>query len=239
MSLAEAWHPLGQALLDYHNGEKAASITVRSSVEHDRHVPLEVFYKTTLRFPDLEKKALKECRGKVLDIGAGSGAHSLWLEKKGLHVTAMDISPEAVEVMQKRGLKNRIASDFLALDSGQKFDTLLLMMNGIGICGNIAGVHPFLQKCKALLSHGGQIIFDSTDLSYVTDDMRAAAGLKPRAGYHGSVLYQLIYKGRESEPYEWLFIDQSAMRSAAWEQGFNMRIIAEKKEQYVAVLTLM
>jgi SAM-dependent methyltransferase len=237
MKLLPSWKPLGLALIDYHIGQRAAFITVRSSVEPDREVPVDAFYREALRFSRLEKTALKNCRGKVLDIGAGSGAHCLWLQKKGLDVTALDISPDAAEVMRLRGLKKAFAADFRDFKTGERFDTLLLMMNGIGVCQNLPGLEAFLKKCKTMLAAGGQIIFDSTDIAYVPVDNRALAGLHlPAPEYHGTVWYQLIYKGQLSEPYEWIFIDKETMRTVAAKQGFRMEILAEAGEQYLARL---
>lgn len=239
MKLLPLWQPLGEALVDYHIGQRAAFITVRSSVEPDREVPVDAFYKEALRFPTLERKALKLCKGKVLDIGAGGGAHSLWLQKKGHDVTGLDISPDAVEVMKLRGLKKAVASDFFDFETTEKFDTLLLMMNGIGVCKNPDGLGVFLEKCKTLLNPGGQIIFDSTDISYVPPENRAMSGLKmPEPAYHGVVWYQLIYKEKMSTPYEWVFLDREIVRSIAPKHGFDFEVAAEAGEQYVGRLTL-
>jgi 2-polyprenyl-3-methyl-5-hydroxy-6-metoxy-1,4-benzoquinol methylase len=57
----------------------------------------------------IEQKALKLSKGKVLDIGAGAGSHSLYLQnERNLDVTALDISPKSIEVCKLRGIKKRL-----------------------------------------------------------------------------------------------------------------------------------
>ena len=82
--------------------------------------------------PELEKHALQLVKGKVLDVGAGAGAHSLYLQDSGYDVTAMDISELSCEVMTERGIKNVICNDVWNCKVEQ-FDSILLMMNGIGL----------------------------------------------------------------------------------------------------------
>ena len=79
--------------------------------------------------PNWEQKALEACYGEVLDIGAGAGSHALHLQNIGLDVTAMDISPGAIEIMQSRGVENIVHGSIWDF-TNRKFDTLLLLMNG-------------------------------------------------------------------------------------------------------------
>src|SRR5690242_739428 len=127
---------LGQAISDYYNYQRDQILWV-----HDKHgpkveMPVATYFRNDNKMPDLELTALSLCKGKVLDIGAGAGSHSLALEDRKIKVTAMDISPLAVAVMNMRGVSNAIIQDIF-LFQGKKFDTLLLLMNGIGLCGNI------------------------------------------------------------------------------------------------------
>jgi 2-polyprenyl-3-methyl-5-hydroxy-6-metoxy-1,4-benzoquinol methylase len=128
-NLENCWSPLGDAIYDYYHGEMAAHITIKSTIEEDREIPVGTFFREKNRFPYLEKKALKLCKGKVLDVGAGAGPHTLFLQNKGLDVDAMDISSKAVSVMQSRGLKNAFAADIFKLQTEERYDTILLMIN--------------------------------------------------------------------------------------------------------------
>lgn len=232
------WSPLGQALLDFYHGKEDAVFRVMSSVEEDQIVPVRAFFRDPDKLSKFDKIAIASCQGKVLDIGAGAGTHSLLLQEKGLDVTGMDISEEAAEVMRERGLKKVIAGDIFNYDFKEKFDTLLMLMNGIGLAGDINGLENFLQHAKNLLNKGGQIILDSTDLHYVKDTSLLRASIKkPEGEYYGIVWYQLEYNGRKGEFYSWLFADQDLLKEKAEAAGFKMDILYEDDDQYLARLS--
>jgi SAM-dependent methyltransferase len=236
-SKSENWQPLGEAFLDFLNGNMMAAITVRSNVEADVLTKVSAFFRER-DLPFLDKIALKKCRGKILDIGAGSGSHSLLLQNKGFDVTAMDVSRKACEVMNKRGIRNVICEDIFNIHNRQ-FDTLLLLMNGIGIAADLEGLNHLLQHFDKLLREGGQVIFDSTDIAYVTQQSREKATLKPPRDirYYGEVWYQLEYKGMAGEPYPWLFVDKNTLQGIAVQNGFQVKFLANDEEQYLARLT--
>ena len=230
------WQPLGQAMLDYFHGEKHAAIIVKSNVEPDREVPLGIFFREG-QIPKLEKYALRYCYGRTLDAGAGTGVHALMLQKNGVDVTAMDISEEACQLMRERGLRKVVCEDLLKLGQAT-YDTILMLMNGIGLARDLQGLDWLISHFAKLLRSGGQVICDSTDISYVTPESRMVASVKPRINpdYYGVVWYQLRYKGREGEPYPWLFVDKDTLAWYAQKHHFKMEILAEQKEQYLARL---
>lgn len=233
-----SWQPLGEALLDYQNGSVQAHVTIRSSIEYDRLVPVSAFYRQGNDFPKLEKQALQKCKGKVLDIGAGAGSHTLFLQKKGMDVTAIDVNPLAVEVMQMRGVQHSVCTDIYSFEGG-KFDTILMMMNGIGVAQDLNGLAKLLEHLKGLLNPGGQILFDSTDISYVSPDDKAFASLRKHKGtYYGTVFYELEYKGKCGEVYPWLFIDKETLMTLAESCGYHCHIAYEMQDQYLARLFL-
>ena len=235
----EPWKPLGIALLDYHLGKPEAALLVRCSVERDRYINLNNFYREDLLFNGIESEALKYCKGKVLDIGAGAGAHALWLQNEGLDVTALDISAEAAEVMKQRGVKKTFSGDFFSISSSltEKFDTLLFMMNGIGIGGGLNELRRLFQHAGSLLNPEGQIIFDSTDLEYVNQDDKLGASLHyPRPEYYGTVYYQLRYGTYEGASYAWGFYDMETVKKTAGEEGYVFELLAEEQEHYLGRL---
>jgi SAM-dependent methyltransferase len=237
-SLVESWEPLGEALMDYYSGNKLATIYIKSTIEADRAVPVEAFFREEGEFPPLEKFALKHCRGTILDAGAGAGPHAMILQKKGFDVTCLDISTEAVEVMKKRGLKKVFCSSIFDFKTG-KYDTILMMMNGIGFAGDLKKVSELFIHLKGLLIPGGQLLFDSTDINYVSEYDRANSTLRvPKPDYYGITWYQLEYKGRLGKMYPWIFLDKNRLNQIADEAGFECRILKIKDSQYVASLIL-
>ena len=230
------WEPLGDAMMDYFLGRMGTSICVKSSIEADRYVSLETFFRENQTFPTLEKDAFHFCKGKILDAGAGSGPHALYLQEKGFDITGIDISEKSVEVMQKRGLKKTVCADIFNYE-GETYDTILMMMNGIGIAGDLPGLSKLLQHFKKLLNPGGQILFDSTDIGYVSSFDRSLSSLRtPIPEYYGTAYYQLEYKGKTGEIYPWLFIDRHTLTTAATENGYKCSVLKIHGTQFLARL---
>ncbi len=224
----ERWGPLGRALLDFHRGATTARIIVHTDIWIDDPTPVEEFYRPDDRpLLELERTALSLCRGRTLDFGAGAGRHALELQHRGLEVTAVDVAPEAVEVMRERGVSDARCGDFAAVN-GERFDTILLLMHGIGLVGTLEGLGRFFGDAQNHLEKGGRILFDSADLGIVMPD-RFDEGLDDwRSGglYPGEVEYRLTYKKYEGKPYPWLFVDPVTLADRARAAGLRSQVVA-------------
>lgn len=230
---------IGHALQDYLGGEKDASIRVYSDIAEPDVLPASYFFRSLNEMPELEKIALSNCRGKIADLGAGAGSHSLLLQEQGLDVTAFDISKGACSVMKKRGLSQVINTDIFSLGSA-RFDTILLLMNGIGIVNSPEGLVYFLERLKNNLNPGGQVIVDSSDITYMYYDEEGALNLDLNAEYHGVVTYQMEYKNKKGQPFKWLFIEFPILKDYCLQVGYTCELLAlGENEHYLARLTLM
>ncbi|WP_317128797.1 class I SAM-dependent methyltransferase [Mucilaginibacter gracilis] len=172
---------LGQALHNHYYQDKPAPLWIHNQYGPKEEMPVETFFREQEDMPELELLALKQCRGKVLDIGAGAGSHALVLQQNGFDVTALEISGMAVGVMKARGVDKAIEADIFNYSEG-RYDTLLLLMNGIGLTGTLANLKLFLNHIKTLLNPGGQVIFDSSDIAYLYED-----GLPDTDNYYGEL----------------------------------------------------
>lgn len=230
--------PIGAAVLDYLSGTKDAEITVESNLTEDDAIPVYYLFRDEEQMPELEQLALEECRGVVLDVGAGAGCHTLVLQQRGFTVTALDISAGAVEAMQQQGVRQVLKQDVMALQ-GQQYDTLLMLMNGIGIAGDLSGLNRFLEHAKTLLNPGGQILLESSDILYMYEDEDGSVMLDLNAGYYGEVKYNMKYKGQESGWFKWLFIDPAILEDYAQAHGYTFELLQEGEAgNYLACLTL-
>lgn len=200
--------PYGLALMDYFNGDHAATLIMHRDDGCKFDLPAEIFFTEFPEFSALEKLALEMCFGDVLDIGAGTGRHSLELQKRGLNVHAIDIAPEAVAIMKKRGVKKVTCTDIFAFHSG-RFDTLLLLLHGIGMVETIDGLRRFLAHAHSLLRPGGLLIFDSLDVRCTDDPVNLAYQEENRRKnrYFGEIHLQFEYKGLKGAPWIWLHVD--------------------------------
>lgn len=222
----------GKALLDYYKTGKADTLWLHNSYDEPEEMPIDVFFRDEDDMPELEHRALDLCRGKILDVGAGVGSHALALQQRGLEVTAIDIAEDAVVIMQKRGVKNALVQDIFTVN--QKYDTLLFMMNGIGLTGTLPGLIAFLAKAKTLITPKGQLIFDSSDISYLYEDMPM-----PTDHYFGEVNFCYEYQNQKGNWFNWLYLDQQTLKRIAKENGWQCTICYDDGEdQYLAQLTL-
>lgn len=222
----------GSALQDQFIKGAADTLWLHNSYDDPEEMPVDVFFRTQSEMPELELKALELCRGEILDVGAGAGSHALLLQQMKKQVTALDISPKAVEIMKQRGVKHVVEQDVFTLQN-VKYDTLLFLMNGIGVTGTLAGFKDFLQKSKSYLKPDGQLLFDSSDISYLYQEIAL-----PANKYYGEVAYQYEYQTVKGNWFNWLYIDQKVLADLCKECGWNCKIVMEDEyDQYLAQLT--
>ncbi len=225
----------GEALDDYfvHQEEKFPLVLHTSYGDRDE-MPVEIFFREPDDFPELEFIGLSLCDGRVLDVGAGVGSHSLYLQEKGFEVDALELSQTACHIMQQRGVQHIICEDFYKFE-GQKYDTLLLLMNGIGLAGDVDGFRKLLQHSKELLTENGELIFDSSDISYLYKDYN----IKKPAHYFGEIQYQYEYKGTRGNLFKWLYLDQDLLIKISHELDWVVQILYEdENDQYLVRMEL-
>ena len=229
--------PMGRAIFDYYTTGKAAKLRVFSSMFYEDEIPVSTLFRKFEEMPIQEKKAIELCRGRVLDAGAGSGCHSALLMERGHDVVAIDISELSVDVMKQRGIDARIVN-FFDERFTEKFDTILLAMNGIGIVGKVERLGEFFRSAKRLLAPGGQILLDSSDIKYVFMDEDGSMEVNLAAGYYGEIDFKMRYKNIAGETFDWLYIDFETLSMYAEEHGFNCeKCIDGEHYDYLARIT--
>ncbi|WP_243635844.1 class I SAM-dependent methyltransferase [Hymenobacter edaphi] len=236
--MASTFDPIGAALLDYVAGQTAATITVHSNVAEDEPLPAKYFFRTLWEMPALERTALDQCRGRVLDLGAGAGAHALELQSRGFQVKAVDVSPGAAQVMQQRGVQEVACHDVFELSTRHdeaRYDTLLMLMNGLGVVGTLEGLERFLALAHPLLVPGGQILATSADISYLYEDEDGALVFDLNAPYYGQVDYQMSYQEQTGPAFHWLFADPTIVQDYAEAAGYEVEFVDEDENQQFLV----
>lgn len=220
----------GDAITDYFNGKTNAEITVSSVDFEDDVIPVSYLFRGYSEMPKIEQLALKNARGKVLDVGCGAGSHALYLQERGLDVLGIDTSKGAIAIALKRGLKKAKVSTFLEVEG--TFDTILFLMNGTGIIGTLDKIPQFFHKLKLLLHVKGEAFIDSSDLIYLYEN-----GYNIQ-GYYGQMQYTLKYNEHQGAPFPWLFLDKENLVAEAEIHGFKCEIIIEGSHyDYLAKLT--
>ena len=176
--------------------------------------------------PKIEQTALQLAKGKILDVGCGAGSHSLYLQENGLEVTAIDISSNAIKACELRGIKMARVQNVLDLEN-EKFDTILLLMNGTGIFGSLNNTAVYLQKLKSLLAPNGQILIDSSDIIYMFDEAEDGSKWIPAEGYYGELSFSISYKNQTEDPFPWLYLDYNTLQNVAHANGLQCELLAE------------
>ncbi|MEO1010932.1 MAG: class I SAM-dependent methyltransferase [Bacteroidota bacterium] len=216
----------GRALLDYQSGNYTEDLITYSSLGEQDILSLPYLFRNYEQMPFLEKKALDLCYGKILDIGCGAGGHSLYLQDKGFHVTGLDRSLGAVATCKKRGLLQCIHGNIL--DHKEKYDTLLLMMNGIGIAGRLRDLDTYLHHFKSLLNPGGHLLLDSSDIIYMfRENGESRISLPKDTDYYGEVQFKMMYKGAYSNPFPWLYVDFQTLEGIAKTYNLEGRLVSK------------
>lgn len=227
---------MGQAIWDYFHNENPEDLQTETSISELDELPVAYLFRDFEMMNTIEKKALQLSSGKILDIGAGAGSHSLYLQnERNLEVTALDISPKSVEVCRLRGIKHAVAKNMLEF-SGETYDTILLLMNGTGIFQSLKVIDIYLQKLHSLLNNSGQILIDSTDILYMFDKDEDGGVYIPAEGYYGELDYIVHYKGQSEDPIKWLYLDFNTLKNAAENNGFIIEKLAQDDDSYLAKL---
>ena len=230
--------PIGAAIFNRFFNNDREVIQVDSNYTEDEEIDPSWFFRNYQEMPVLERLALDLCRGRVLDAGAGAGCHALALQDKHFDVVALDHSAAACEVMKARGVLNVLHSDLYGLTAGS-YDTILLLMNGAGIAGTLNGLDRLLNHLKSLLAPGGQILLDSSDISYLFEEEDGSVWMDLASdNYYGEMEYTVRYREQVST-FPWLFVGFEILSLAAEKAGMNIECMGEGSENdFLARLTL-
>jgi SAM-dependent methyltransferase len=228
----------GKAILDFQTNTSPEDLITETSISEADEMSVAYLFRNFDEMPVIEQKAIKLTYGKVLDIGCGAGSHALFLQEKGFEVKAIDISENAVKACLLRGLKNVSVENILDLNTTDKFDTILLLMNGTGIFETLENCTKYLLKLKSLLSENGQILIDSSDIIYMFDEDEDGGKWIPSDGYYGELTFTVHYKGESEETFPWLYLDYNTLQNACMANGLQCELVLEGEHfDYLARLS--
>jgi SAM-dependent methyltransferase len=199
---------LGSAIESYFLRNDDTPVRVFINKNEEPKMYPSIFFRPYRNMLKYEKIALRECQGEILDLGCGAGCHSLYLQGKGQEVTAVEISKKSAKVAQARGVKKIINEDWRNLRL-KNYDTVLVLMNGMGLAESPAELKVMFRKLKSFLSKSGSILIDSTDVTYAKADWPMLD-----SEYFGKVQFELKYRGK-TQCFPWLFVDfETAVKTA-------------------------
>jgi len=222
--------PIGAAITDFSKGRKTENILVKSDLCDNDVIPVVYLFRTFEMMPSIEKTALERCNGKVLDIGAGTGCHSLLLKEKGMDVTSIDTSKGCVDHMNSKGLNAHHKNLFSFKES--KFDTIIVLMNGLGLSGELENLKIFLSHLKSLLNEGGKILCDSTDIRFMYENEDGSMWVDLNSAYYGEMKFNMHYNGIESGWFPWVYVGQDKLKECCNNLGLSVTILEEGENNH-------
>jgi len=227
------WEPHARALLSFERGNTDARILIADDLGDSDLLPAARFFRDEDGLPLLERTALDLCTGRVLDVGAGAGCHSLALLERGHSACAVEILPELVELLRRRGVTDARPGSVFHLPA-ERWDTVLMLMNGWGLPETLAGLERFLAGLENLVAPGGQLIADSTDMRRFATDWRTADGVRlarrEDGRYVGEIQFQLEYDGQRGDPFSQLYVDPDTLSILASRAGWKVEIVVSGED---------
>jgi len=210
----DAHDPLGAALAAFARDGRPATIDVLRGEGFSYALDAADFFTLDGPLRALDERAIAEARGRVLDVGAGVGRHALAFAARGLDVTAIDISPSCVELMRSRGVHDARLQDVFGLSEVPeigRFDTIVFLMQSIGIAGTLFGLESLLGRLRDSLRPGGCLLLDSSPLQGTS---RSA-----------EVTVSFEYRNLRGQPFPWLYVAESDLEEIARARGWEARIL--------------
>ncbi len=251
----EAQVPLARALVDHARTGRSRALRVTRSGDLQYDLDTSAFFELEGEQSVIDDALLGACVGRVLDVGAGAGRHTLALEARGHDVCAIDVSSDCVGLMQERGVRDARHVDVWSLldeahgpDLGA-FDTLLFGMQTIGLTGRVDALVALLrglQQRPGLLRRGGRIVLDSSAPTGPGFDQRVECAVPADpsapiedAALAGETRVSFGYRGARGAPFEWIYVGAEALVALGHEAGLETRILARLGEspEYAACLT--
>jgi hypothetical protein len=233
-----AFAPYAAALRAYHDGDEDAGVRLRSSLGEDEVLPSALFFRAGDGLFPFERYAIELARGPVLDLGAGAGVHSLELQGRGLDVLAVEDCGPLVELMRDRGVRRAVRADFRWW-RGPRFETVLMLMNGVGPTATLEGLDRFLRHARAFVVDGGQLLIDSAEAVPEPADHGSRAQTWPASGgYDGQAWIDLEFAGRRGRPFRELYTDAETLRARAVGAGWTTDVAFEDDGAFLLRLTL-
>ena len=228
----------GKAILDYQTNSSPENMITSTSISDEDEMEVAYLFRSFDEMPTIEQKALQLAKSRTLEVGCGAGSHGLYLQsERNIDVHSIDISKNAIEACTIRGLKNTQVIDVLNIEN-EKYDTILLLMNGTGIFETLDRTTVYLQKLKSLLQPNGQILIDSSDIIYMFDEDEDGGKWIPSDNYYGELTFSIQYKKEKEVDFSWLYLDYNTLQNAAIANGLQCQLGLEGDHyDYLAQLT--
>jgi hypothetical protein len=158
--VGDAW---GRALLDYADGHDVATPELETDAgDVALAMHPEWFFRDFEAWDWWDRELLpRVTSGPVLDLGAGAGRASLYVQDRGMEATAVESSPGAAEVCRRRGVKDVRVADLNEPPSDRRWQTILLLCGNLGLGGSYEGTRRLLQRLSDVSADDAVVVGDT------------------------------------------------------------------------------
>ena len=233
----------GEQLLAQYNSETpTAEIIEREDNYLDFGSDSGHYFSEYKKWSEPERRAVKQVKGRVLDVGCGAGRHSLYLQQKGFDVTAIDNSPGAVKVCKLRGIKKALVRPIEEIDKfkASSIDSVIMMGNNFGLFGSRAKAKSLLKKFARITSPEARIITGTRDPYQTTDpDHLQYHKLNIKRGrMAGQIRFRVRFKRTVGKWFDYLFVSRAEMQDILNGTGWQVKeFIGSDEPNYIAILS--
>ncbi len=191
------------------------------------------------RWPAHHRQAMRFVRGRVLDIGAGAGRVALHLEERGHDVVSIDVSPGAIEVCRKRGVKDPRLLGIDDVDSSVgPIDTIVMLGNNFGLFASRAKAKRLLRHFRGLTTERGRIVAETRDV-HATDEpvhLEYQARNVARGRLAGQIRIRVRYRVATTPWFDYLMVSRDELEEILNGTGWRLARSLDSDDTYVAVL---
>jgi SAM-dependent methyltransferase len=177
------------------------------------------------RWPVVDRRAFRRLRGRVLDVGCGGGRVALELQGRGSDVTALDVSPGAVEVCQERGVQDVRLRSISQIDASLgRFDRIALFGNNLGLVANPARAERLLRRFQRVLAPGGSVVAVCLDPYRTVEPVHLAyqARNRARGRASGQIRLRIRYRWLATPWFDYLFLSVDEISAIAERAGWSV-----------------
>ena len=214
---------ISRAVTHFINSKEEKFIKIWHNQLKEESYTASYFLRTYDKMPEYEQLALSLCKGAILDIGAGAGAHTSYLTSKKHDVTSLEFDTGFAEILRLVKNSKVIQEDFFNYSTEEKFQTILLLMNGLGIAQSTARLPIMFDKLKSLLADNGRIIVEITDYKYSPE-------YDPSSMSDPEVIYRGSYEGSFSEEFLWLYPNLEMVSAECKRLNLKHQLIYQEDE---------
>lgn len=231
----------GQEIMAHLLGEPSFEVVERDDGFVNLSRGAKLYFSNYADWPGHQKKGLRYARGRILDVGCGAGRVALHLQEKGFDVTGIDISPAAVAVCRKRGLKKAKVMSISEIGNLRpaSFDTVVMYGNNFGLFGSAKGANSLLKKFYRVTSEKARIIAESRD-PYGTDDPVHLSYHKlnlQRGRMAGQLRIRIRFRNFVGNWFDYLLVSRKEMQMLLRGTGWKIhRFIDSGESVYIAVI---